>query len=73
MSVVSQYVSKYAVCPFYHRNDDNRICCEGTDERNTINIVFEGKNQLKEYSVIHCNSIEGCKSCLIYKALDTKY
>lgn len=70
---MSQFISKYAVCPFYHRNDTNRICCEGTDSNNTINLVFVGKTSQKEYAIEHCNSIEGCKRCLIYNALNTKY
>ena len=70
---MSQYISKYAVCPYYHRHDDNRICCEGTDSKNTINLVFGDAKKLKEYGVRHCNSIEGCKKCLIHGALNTKY
>ena len=70
---MSQYVSKYAVCPYYHRHDDNRICCEGTDSKNTINLVFGDKYKLKEYNIKYCNSISGCKNCLLYKALNTKY
>lgn len=70
---MSQYVSKYAVCPFYHRHDDNRICCEGTGSSNTINLVFGGKETLKAYTIKFCNSIEGCENCLLYKALNTKY
>lgn len=70
---MSQYVSKYAVCPYYHRHDDNRICCEGTNSKNTINLVFEDRNKQKEYGIRFCNSIEGCKRCIIHKALNTKY
>ena len=70
---MSQYVSKYAVCPYYHRHDDNRICCEGTDSKNTINLVFGDANKLKEYGIKFCNDIEGCRRCIIHKALNTKY
>ena len=70
---MADYLAKYAVCPFYHRHDDNRICCEGTSSNNTINIVFGGKNDLRQYNIDYCNSIRGCQSCLIYKALDAKY
>lgn len=69
----SQYVSKYAVCPYYRRHDDNRICCEGTDPRNTINIVFGDKYKLKEYGIRYCNAIDGFRDCLICQALNTKY
>ena len=67
------YVSKYVVCPFYHRHDDNRICCEGTDASNTINLVFGGKGELKDYCERRCNDMARHKECLIYKMLDSKY
>lgn len=70
---MSQYVSKYAVCPYYRRHDDNRICCEGTDTKNTINVVFGDKNQQKLYGIRYCNDIVGHKRCLICNALNTKY
>lgn len=72
-ATVSQYVSKYAVCPYYHRHDDNRICCEGTGKGNTINLVFGDVKKLKDYGTAYCNSIEGCKKCLIHCALNTKH
>ena len=70
---MSMYISKYAVCPFYHRHDNNRICCEGTNDTNTINIVFEDSKRQKEYGITHCNDMNGCKKCLIYQTLDRKY
>lgn len=70
---MSRYISKYVVCPFYRRHDDNRICCEGTDDDNTINIVFNDTKKQKEYGIQHCNDMEGCKDCMIYQMLDLKY
>lgn len=70
---MSEYVSKYAVCPYYHRHDDNRICCEGTDSQNTINVVFGDSKRLKAYESKNCNSIEGCRKCIIHQALNIKY
>lgn len=70
---MSEYVSKYAVCPFYRRHNDNRICCEGTDTTNTINLVFENKRQLKDYARAHCDNIQGHKHCLVCRALNSKY
>lgn len=67
------YVSKYAVCPFYHRHDDNRICCEGTDDSNTINLVFGGKGELKDYCIRYCNDMKMHKCCKIYQMLEQKY
>ena len=70
---MSCYISKYAACPFYRRNDDNRICCEGTSSANTINIVFGDQHKLKEYGVRYCNDINNYRNCLICKALNSKY
>lgn len=74
---MSEYISKYAVCPYYHRHDreqdSHKICCEGTDQHNTINLVYCDSKKLKEYEKTHCNSIEGCRKCLIHMALNIKY
>lgn len=70
---MSMYVSKYAVCPYYHRHDDNRICCEGTEDSNTINLVFGAKSELKAYSTRHCNDLKAHKQCMIYQMLEQKY
>lgn len=70
---MSKYISKYAMCPFYRRHDDNRICCEGLNKTNTINLVFEAPTKLKEYEVAHCNDIGGCRRCRIYQMLDRNW
>lgn len=70
---MSRFVSKYAKCPFYHRNDDNRICCEGTDKNNTVNVVFGSKKELLNYQKCYCNDIDNYKRCLISAALDAKW
>lgn len=70
---MSGYVSKYVVCPYYHRHENNRICCEGTDETNTLNLVFGDTKELKAYGKRYCNDLKRCQSCMIYRALDRKY
>ena len=72
---MSQYVSKYVVCPYYRRHDDNRICCEGTDSKNTntINLVFGDNKKLKEYTTNFCSDIQRYKKCIICQALNSKY
>lgn len=67
------YESKYAVCPYYHRHESNRICCEGTDDTNTINLVFCDAKALKAYGKRYCNDLVRCRSCKIYQALERKY
>lgn len=70
---MSQFVSKYVVCPYYRRHNDNRICCEGTDETNTINLVFEDTRRQKEYGIIFCNDINGYRRCMVCRMLESKY
>lgn len=70
---MSRYESKYAVCPYYRRHDDNRICCEGVAPDNTVNLVFGSQLRLKRYTKLHCESLEGCKACRIHGMLDGKY
>jgi hypothetical protein len=67
------YESKYAVCPYYHRHESNRICCEGVDNTNTINLVFVAAKDLKAYGERYCNSISRCSRCMIYQMLERKY
>jgi hypothetical protein len=70
---MSKFISKYAKCPFYHRHDDNRICCEGLDASHTINVVFEVPAKLKEYEMTHCNDIGSYRRCRIYQMLDRNW
>ena len=70
---MSQYVSKYVVCPFYRRNDTNRICCEGVSKENTLNIVFESKNDMLGYEKHYCDAMDRHKECLIYQMLSKKW
>ena len=67
---MAQWQAKFVKCPFYRNHDANRIVCEGLAERNTINLVYESQTDKKEYMKDKCNSIEGCRSCHIYKLLD---
>lgn len=69
---MSSFVSKYAVCPYYHRHNDNRICCEGTDTTNTINLVFESSVEQKRYCADFCYTM-CCKGCLVFQMLERKY
>ena len=68
-----KYISKYVVCPYYNKHEINRICCEGTNEDNTISLVFGNSQQLKAYCVMYCNSMEGHRRCLLHRMLNRKY
>lgn len=70
---MSRYESKYAVCPFYKRNDTNRICCEGVDKTSSINLVFDSKEKTLEYERKYCNDILAHKDCWICRTLTDKW
>ena len=67
------YESKYVVCPYYTKHDIKRICCEGTNEQNKVNLIFPDSQKQKAYTVMYCNSIEGHKRCVLFRALNIKY
>lgn len=70
---MSCYISKYVVCPFYHRNDTNRICCEGVSKTNTVNLVFESPKKTLEYEKQFCDEMDRHKECLVYQMLMKKW
>ena len=70
---MSRFISKYAVCPFYHCNDTNRIRCEGVCERNTINLVFEDNREAITYEKRYCDSMDNHKNCLVYQMQNKKW
>lgn len=67
------YGAKFVKCPFYHLHETNRIVCEGLCDGNTINLVYESQKDRKEYMQSKCNSLEGCRTCLIYQLIDKLY
>ena len=70
---MADFESKYVVCPFYRRNDNNRICCEGLEDRNTINLVFEDSKKQVAYRNEYCCDIDNYKNCKICAMLKKKY
>lgn len=66
---MAHYESMYVVCPFYRRNDTNRICCEGVDNSNTLNLVFGSQKKMHEYVIRYCNSMENYHCCMICQML----
>lgn len=70
---MAAFDSKYVVCPFYRTNDNNRVCCDGVSEGNTINVVFGDSTRRKRYMECYCNSIENYKNCKICEMLRDKW
>lgn len=65
--------AKYVKCPYYKKHDAIRIVCEGLVEGNTIHLVYESQTERKQYMKESCNSILGCRDCLVHIMLDQKY
>lgn len=59
-------------CPFWKALSKNghMIICEGIDERSSFHIAFGGQKAMREYVSSHCESLEGCKDCMLYDTLD---
>lgn len=75
---MSHWESEYAVCPYYHRHDNNKddtyqISCEGVDGAASLVAKFPTTKARSKYADEYCNSLKGCKDCVIHQALNTKY
>lgn len=70
------YEQSEIFCPYYkrHENGDGyRITCEGLNNGSTLSLSFNSPRVRGEYSERMCKSPQGCKKCLIYRALNIKY
>lgn len=67
------YASERVKCPYYRKNDSNRIVCEGFKKKTYINITFEDTKKLKEYKEQYCNDIQNYNDCMICAMLNKKY
>ena len=70
---MAHYAAKFVKCPFYKRNDNNRIICEGVSKKNKLHLVFEDPISKSRYMKDHCNGIQTCQSCLIHKVMSEKW
>ena len=64
---------KSVVCPFYHKTGTERIYCEGTEDNNTINLVFGSRQEMFDYEQCFCDDMDFHKDCLIYQMLMKKW
>lgn len=71
MPMGKRYVSKEAVCPFYHSEDEQKIYCEGVSDKSSIHLAFNSKIERKEYRKAKCS--REYKKCRIAKMLYGKY
>ncbi len=65
--------AKYAVCPYYHSNDEDRIKCEGVEPGTSTHVVFGSREARKSYKRWFCDDVGRCRKCLVHKMLDGKW
>ena len=70
--IVKRYVSKYAICPFYHNEDALVIYCEGVTDDTVIHLAFSKKEDKQEYKKALCCTPR-YEKCLLANMLDSKY
>ena len=74
---MSVYEDYNVVCPYYHRHekqtDEYRVSCEGADGATTISHNFPDSKARHKFASQHCNSLDGCKKCVVHQALNLKY
>ena len=69
---MKHYVSKYAQCPFYHKEDQRKLFCEGVEKGTAIQLSFDTNVHHKDYKQELCCS-PNWKDCRIAKMLEEKY
>ena len=67
------YDSALAVCPYYHKCDSNRICCDGVETGSTTHVVFGDPKRLKAYRARYCDNIKNYKRCRYCEMFDRIY
>lgn len=68
---MKRHISNEVLCPFYHSEDSNRICCEGLEDGSTIHVVFASPTKKRLYSRRNC--CEEYKACKVSQILYDKY
>lgn len=70
---MKQYVSAYAVCPYYRKEENLKIFCEGYLEGMGITLTFADVTECRLHKKYLCQNIERYKKCPICKMLDENY
>lgn len=66
-------IAKYVVCPYYHSDQQGKICCEGVQDNTYNHLVFQ--NCLDKYPYMHkyCCSMDNYDNCRIADMLNLKH
>ena len=66
-----QSQSKEVVCPFYRKEDDHKIYCEGVEDGTSVHLAFGDKSRKISYRQKHCSCFKD--DCLVRRMLNEKY
>lgn len=70
---LAEFGSEIVVCPYYHRADKNRICCEGLYEHSTLTLVFQSQTVLNKHRMHFCCNLHAFRECYVCQVLDKKW
>lgn len=70
---MQKYVSKEAVCPFYHKEEPTKILCEGYCKTVSLQTSFQRRELLQLHKDRHCNDIKGYIKCPLYPVINRQY
>lgn len=68
---IKSKVSVYVKCPYYHREEKQKIFCEGIQEGTSIHLAFDTGENLKEYERRFCKRCWG--DCILAQMQNRKY
>ena len=64
-------VSIYVKCPYYHREEKQKIFCEGVQKGTSIHLAFDSNAKLKGYKDCYCK--KDYNKCLLAQMLNRKW
>lgn len=65
------YMSKYVLCPFYRKEEKNKICCEGIEKDTSLNLIFLSVERRKDFEKRFCCA--DYRRCYISEMLSKKW
>lgn len=58
---MSSYMAKNVKCPYYGKEDDVKIHCDGVEEGTFIHLVFASPSMRRNYQLdVCCDDYESC-------------
>ena len=68
---MESFMSKDVLCPYYLKDEDNHIVCEGTELDTSVHLTCSNKKHRREYQKFYC--CNHYKKCRIANMLDRKW